>query len=180
MRWGQAQIDALLQSLPMEADTPTDTKQLIEKFTDSVGRVSNAQLERLKLLIQPHERRSDVRVAINLGLRIQEVLIDKYSVTLDIPMSVRAIDLSSGGIRLASIIQIPKTSFAFYFNLPLKDQQVKCAAEVMQWGCLDNVQLYGCRFINLDEADKGIIRNFVFSEQIRLRKKDARLYGEDE
>lgn len=174
MSWGQAQIDALVQTLTGESRIPQkDIEKLIQNFAGRVEKIDRTRAEYLRLIVQPHEKRKDLRVPININLEISEVIIGNHLVTLKMPMAARAIDLSSSGIRLASVIEVPATSFFFCFPLILKDQSITCVAEVVRREYLHDIPLYGCQFINLEAVDKNRIRNFVFHEQIRLRKKDA-------
>lgn len=180
MSWGQPQIDALVHSLISQSAAPpkfgnaefqTNIAPKIETIAYNATKLSWEDVENLRLIIKPHERREDVRVPVNLGLDIRQVLIESSLVVLDIPMDVRAVDLSSGGIRLASFAKMPLTSFSFCFELPIREEKLTCIAEVTRRDCLKDIQIYGCRFLNLDSADKSKIRNFVFTEQIRLRKQ---------
>lgn len=181
MSWGQAQIDALVQTLTNKNDSPervvnnkreqTNPGKLIQDFTYNLTRANYDQFECLKLIVNPHERREDVRVSVNLSLEVCEVFFDNSLISLNIPMIVRAIDLSSGGIRIASVIEIPETAFSFCFCLPLRGQAISCIAEVVTRERVNTIQLYGCRFLNFETADMARLRNFVFTEQIRLNRK---------
>jgi c-di-GMP-binding flagellar brake protein YcgR len=99
---------------------------------------------------------------------------------LNRPLSMRGIDLSCGGMRLTSTLDIPTTSLSLCINLPLNDHEINCIAEIVNRDYLNGIKLYGCRFLNLEEIDKKNIRKFVFLEQIRLHSANSQLYGQND
>lgn len=119
-----------------------------------------------------HEKRADVRVDSQVELMIRELLIGERLIALsDKPLAAKTVDISSGGVQLSCQLEIPAEQVCFSFAFQARKQEIPCLAEVIRRKYTADMKYYACRFINLSPAERDVLRQFVFAEQIRLRNQ---------
>lgn len=106
------------------------------------------------------ERRLENRAVVNLIIYIKNLHSSGNIILYDSPIKALAVNLSANGILIHSKKDFPQDS-VLGLTLPIKDEEIICAAKIVRKNTVDNKFEYGCSLLMLTEQNKEVIRSFV-------------------
>lgn len=120
------------------------------------------------------ERRQDCRVPVTLDLDVNKIIFDDKVLDLPKPLQIKIENISCSGILMSTCLDLPQnTCFCLKFNL--KNNKIDVVVEIIRKFYEGDKFNYGCRILGLAPNEQQIFRQFIFEEQVKLRKK-YRLY----
>ncbi|MCQ2748919.1 MAG: PilZ domain-containing protein [Clostridia bacterium] len=86
----------------------------------------------------------------------------------DVPITI--FDLSATGMSVKCKRELKKGD-SFYLELELGTKKVKLIPIIVRSELVAGEYIYGCRFDRADEAETAAIRQYIFDEQIKIRRR---------
>jgi hypothetical protein len=148
----QGEIDRLVQSI-------------LQQMED-VGSQSIAD----DVSVVQHDKRSTIRVPIELILGLRLMKVENKDVPLPKPIEMKCKDISLGGVLLSSLISLSAPDVRFALVAPLRDEILYCWVKVTWSKKVGNYYNYGCRFVEMPELEVLKLRFFVACEQQRIEE----------
>ena len=100
---------------------------------------------------QEKENRGAARYSINAVARIDALIIDSESYTLQTPVFVKLINISTSGVRFRAPFYSLEVGDTFLMHMVISNNKKRITTEVLN--CVNNGQTssdYGCRFLEIE------------------------------
>lgn len=115
--------------------------------------------------------RADVR--LDTDIRTKALMFyDENGVVMpeikDVPIQIY--DLSATGMSVKCQRELKKGD-SFYVELDLDGKKINIIPIIVRSEYVAGEYLYGCKFDRVDEHEMAVIRQFIFDEQIRIRRR---------
>lgn len=115
--------------------------------------------------------RADVRLDTDIKT-VGLMFYDENGVVMpeikDVPMTI--FDLSATGLSVKCQRELKKGD-SFYIELELGNKKVKLIPIIVRTDFVAGSYIYGCKFDRADEAETAAIRQYIFDEQIKIRRR---------
>lgn len=108
--------------------------------------------------------RDDVRLDLNMPAKV-------FVGTTSVEVVIR--DLSCGGMRFSTKYELYEYDTCMT-SLTLKDPGIVTKMDIIRKQQVGSGFIYGCKFVNLQEAEANVIRSWIFAQQAERRKKALR------
>lgn len=128
---------------------------------EEIERIKESQPEK------PNNFRDDVRMDIDL----ESFVISDDDNKVETSVEIR--DLSSGGVRFSSYVDLPE-DYLFYISVPYREPALKTKIRTIRRLQVGSGYLYGCQFVDLPENEEASIRSWIFGIQAERRKNQLR------
>lgn len=121
-----------------------------------------------KRVVRETQKRDDIRVDVDTEIKVAKIMVGITD--LKNSCMLKVINVSAGGVRFFSKLSFP-TDTIFHFNLSLTDGMlIPVVAKVVRKEAVENGLAYGCKFIEIEDTDKDILRRFIFKTQIEQHR----------
>lgn len=122
-------------------------------------------------LVDERQRRSDVRVNVNIRLALKGVAEGSFLTKPDKKIILETLNVSANGMLLKSEHDIGNGNACLLFDFPLEKKYFSCKAQVIRKDAAGSHFIYGCRLLN-KETELAELRRFVYKTQLELKKAD--------
>lgn len=123
-------------------------------------------------LVDERQRRSDVRVNVNIRLALKGVAEGKLLIKPDRKVIMETLNVSANGMLLKTDYYVGGNNACLLFDFPLDKKYISCKAQVIRKDNMGSCYIYGCRLLN-KENELDELRRFVFKTQIELKKASS-------
>lgn len=116
------------------------------------------------------EKRNDCRINIEMDLIMYKIIYNDKILELPKPIPIKIKNLSCGGILIYSKIDFPENT-CFYLKFQTKNNIMELIVEIIRKEYNRKSFIYGCRFLQLSPIEQQQLRQFIFEQEVKLRKK---------
>lgn len=116
------------------------------------------------------EKRLDCRVSVRMDLDVDRIIFNDRVLNLPKPLQIKVDNISCSGLLMTTCLDLPKNT-CFCLKIDLKNSTIDVVMEIVRKEYNGKRFLYGCRILSLAPSEQQILRQFIFDEQVKLRKR---------
>lgn len=140
------------------------------------GEIHSAFMRRLQLtsvqLVINRQKRNNTRVNTELNYVFDSYADEKGTHLMETPVHTTILNVSANGVYLTCKERFD-LGFRFSFTFRETARDIPVIAEIVRRELSPNGFRYGCQFVNISERDCNEIHQWVFQQQIELRRQQS-------